>query len=372
MTYRRDCSIRDAYEEQFSQREVTFKRVVSVEKRHSLGRPEQDYDQDYDYDAQRCSGSRSYHDQGVKEYRGKKTHPGVDRGGYYSESVHFSSGCRKPSPPLKDSYHYYRGSRDDGPIGRQVELRSGGRAGSLPSNRDHGLGSPLRSMSAGLADRGDNKQNHESMYRGENHDRFRRRDPYTAVQDRSRSPVRREAQPHVPGRSGSSTSSRSYSPDRDKGYSYQQIQQRRYEEAYSQNREHGQTRELDKPRVPNHNTSLNEMQFKVEPPASVAEPGQGARVGSEPGHTPEEGFQTRRSREIATKALEIEKLYRQDCQTIGTVVKMLVAKEPSLDQLLQDPLRQNLMEIKERCLEDLRHFIKELDQVSQQPEPSCT
>lgn len=56
-------------------------------------------------------------------------------------------------------------------------------------------------------------------------------------------------------------------------------------------------------------------------------------------------------------------LYRQDCETFRTVVKMLVAKEPMLDNLLQAPLDENLLEIKQRCLDDLRHFVKELDEV---------
>ncbi|CAG08657.1 unnamed protein product, partial [Tetraodon nigroviridis] len=54
-------------------------------------------------------------------------------------------------------------------------------------------------------------------------------------------------------------------------------------------------------------------------------------------------------------------LYRQDCETFHIVVKMLVKKEPSLDNLLQASLDKNLQEIKQRCLDDLRHFVKELD-----------
>lgn len=57
--------------------------------------------------------------------------------------------------------------------------------------------------------------------------------------------------------------------------------------------------------------------------------------------------------------------YRQDCETFHTVVKMLVEKEPALDDLLQISLDKNLQEIKQRCLDDLRHFVKELDEVLQ-------
>ncbi|XP_062299713.1 periphilin-1 [Scomber scombrus] len=83
-----------------------------------------------------------------------------------------------------------------------------------------------------------------------------------------------------------------------------------------------------------------------------------------------DNFLERRAMAIATKAQEIEKVYRQDCETFGMVVKMLVAKDPNLEKQLQVPLRENLGEIRERCLEDLKHFISELDEVVRQPEPS--
>lgn len=44
---------------------------------------------------------------------------------------------------------------------------------------------------------------------------------------------------------------------------------------------------------------------------------------------------------------------------------MLVEKEPGLDELLQLSLDKNLQELKQRCLQDLRHFVKELDEVLQ-------
>lgn len=50
---------------------------------------------------------------------------------------------------------------------------------------------------------------------------------------------------------------------------------------------------------------------------------------------------------------------------------MLVAKEPSLDNLLQGPLDENLLETKQRCLDALRNFVKELDEVLEQPETSA-
>uniref|UniRef100_A0A4W5PGI4 Periphilin-1 C-terminal domain-containing protein n=1 Tax=Hucho hucho TaxID=62062 RepID=A0A4W5PGI4_9TELE len=87
----------------------------------------------------------------------------------------------------------------------------------------------------------------------------------------------------------------------------------------------------------------------------------------------QDDFQERRALAIGAKAREIEKVYRQDCETFGMVVKMLVAKDASLEKQLQTPLRENLGEIRERCLDDLKHFISDLDEVIevvQQPEPS--
>lgn len=60
--------------------------------------------------------------------------------------------------------------------------------------------------------------------------------------------------------------------------------------------------------------------------------------------------------------------YRQDCETFRTVVNMLVEKEPSLDKMLQAPLDKNLLVIKQRCLDALRNFVKELDEVIEQPD----
>ncbi|KAK0137229.1 Periphilin-1 [Merluccius polli] len=84
--------------------------------------------------------------------------------------------------------------------------------------------------------------------------------------------------------------------------------------------------------------------------------------------TAADDFQERRAHAIAAKARDIEKVYRQDCETFGMVVKMLVAKDPNLEKQLQVPLRENLGEIRERCLEDLKHFISELDEAGRQSE----
>ncbi|KAM9808058.1 uncharacterized protein ACB057_005893 [Neosynchiropus ocellatus] len=86
------------------------------------------------------------------------------------------------------------------------------------------------------------------------------------------------------------------------------------------------------------------------------------KTEGEPEPTPVHDFKARRAEAIRTKALEIEKVYRQDCETFCSVVKLLVDKEPSLETLLQAPLDKNLQEIKQQCLEELRQFVKELDE----------
>jgi hypothetical protein len=74
---------------------------------------------------------------------------------------------------------------------------------------------------------------------------------------------------------------------------------------------------------------------------------------------------TSRSKAIASKTKEIEQVYRQDCETFGMVVKMLTEKDPSLEKSIQFALRQNLHEIGERCVEELKHFIAEYDNSTQ-------
>ncbi|XP_012681469.2 uncharacterized protein LOC105898904 [Clupea harengus] len=78
-----------------------------------------------------------------------------------------------------------------------------------------------------------------------------------------------------------------------------------------------------------------------------------------------------RSRAIQTKRREIEEVYRQDCDTFGVVVKMLIAKDPSLERPIQSSLHENLREVGLRCVEAMQDFIKEYDtrQVSPVPPP---
>ncbi|XP_045079511.1 periphilin-1 [Coregonus clupeaformis] len=388
MAYRRDRSrIREAYDELISERAGTYQRVVNVvERRTAVTRPEQEYDREFEYETKRYSGIQSYQDDDQRGYPSDNIHTGSDRG-YHGDMVGSIRGRNSP-PPRQEDYRdpYYRGSRDDCQMGRQGEIRNSSRAGSHPSSRVQGLAPLSRTVSPAYPDRVDPNLRHALMYlgQGENPEGFRRRvpgpypagpagDSYTTVRDRS--PIRRDTPP-IPGpilmRSGSNTSRRSYSPDRDqKGFSYHQ--KGYIEEPPSQSREPG------KPRLLGHSKSASldgsphsavSIREERDPtPALLPEPEDTVPAKDETDQTQEDNFKTRRSQAIAAKALEIEKLYKRDCETFGTVVKMLVVKEPSLEKLLQNPLKDNLIEIRERCLDDLRHFIIELDQVIK-PKPS--
>nr|XP_020477421.1 periphilin-1-like isoform X2 [Monopterus albus] len=195
-------------------------------------------------------------------------------------------------------------------------------------------------------------------HRREDRDDYKISTPIVIKRDRS--PGRREVQPT--GHSGSNSSSRSFSPDRDKGYSYQQSLQRQKSNVLTS---HGSSSSAEGSAEP-HSSGSSEDKTS----ASVAELEEVAATSMEPKPVPEVDFNARRLEAIKAKALDIEKHYRQDCETFRTVVKMLVAKEPSLENLLQAPLDENLSELKHHCLDALRHFVKELDEVLEQPDTS--
>nr|XP_029490770.1 periphilin-1-like isoform X2 [Oncorhynchus nerka] len=343
MAYRRDRSrIREATDEHISERAGTYQRVVNVvERRTAVTRPEQEYDREFEYETKRYGGVQSYHDDDQIGYPSDNIHTGSDRG-YHGDVVGSIRGRNSPSP-RKEDYRdpYYRGSRVDSQMGRQGGMREN------PEGIRRRVLGPYPASPAG--------------------------DSYTRLRDRS--PIRRDTPPitgSVLMRSGSNTSRRSYSPDRDQtGFPYHQ---KRYKEE-----PHSQSREPDKPRLLGHTKTASidgsphsavSIKEELDPtPALLAEPEDTVPAKDDTDQTQKANFKTRRSQAIAAKALEIEKLYKQDCETFGTVVKMLVVKEPSLEKLLQNPLKDNLIEIRELCLDDLRHFIIELDQVMK-PEPS--
>ncbi|XP_054997160.1 periphilin-1 isoform X2 [Sorex araneus] len=274
--------------------------------------------------------------------------------------------------------------------------------------------------------RDDHSASRQPEYR-DMRDGFRRKGFYSShyVRDRSphkrdtsffrESPVGRKDSPH--SRSGSSVSSRSYSPERSKTYSFHQSQHRKsmrdgasYKRQNEGKPERGKERpiqSLKTSRDTSPSSSLAVPSSKVSdkpnrltekelaeaaskwatekldkadesnlPDISEYEAGPAAPLfvdqPEEPDSNAADGIElfedsqlSIRSKAIASKTKEIEQVYRQDCETFGMVVKMLIEKDPSLEKSIQFALRQNLHEIGERCVEELKHFIAEYDTSSQ-------
>ncbi|XP_029603166.1 periphilin-1-like isoform X2 [Salmo trutta] len=341
MAYRRDRNIRDVYEERFlPDRPAPYPRSAGagpVERRPAgFGRPDEEYNRGFEYD-----GPRFYPNGGPRGYHGE------DQRGYLGDSLHFPNERRGVPPSRRPEEPYPYPSRppprEDPHTTRQMEFSSGRAAPPLPSVRAQGMYPAPRSLSAVVPEGGDDTLMQAIL----NLDRGRK-GPLP--------PLRTDVPPSPHSRSGSTVSSKSYSPDRGKGLP-QPAQQK------------------NKDRPPGHS-----QDGSPQSTASTKEEAHILEWDREEGLPPidetpksQDDFQERRAQAIGAKAREIEKVYRQDCETFGMVVKMLVAKDASLEKQLQIPLRENLGEIRERCLDDLKHFISDLDQVIEvvrQPEPS--
>ncbi|XP_015286239.2 periphilin-1 isoform X24 [Macaca fascicularis] len=235
--------------------------------------------------------------------------------------------------------------------------------------------------------RDDHSASRQPEYR-EMRDGFRRKSFYSSHYARERSPhkrdntffrespVGRKDSPH--SRSGSSVSSRSYSPERSKSYSFHQSQHRNKERPVQSLKTSRDTspssgsavsssKVLDKPsRLTEKELAEAASKWAAEkleksdesnlPEISEYEAGSTAPLFTDQPEEPEsntmhgiELFEdsqlTTRSKAIASKTKEIEQVYRQDCETFGMVVKMLIEKDPSLEKSIQFALRQNLHEI---------------------------
>ncbi|XP_039891110.1 periphilin-1 isoform X9 [Simochromis diagramma] len=339
VTYRRERSIREVYDERFlTDRPGPYPRAAGgVERRGPFGRPEDDYSRGgYDYEGgprfyPNGGGPRGYHE---------------DQRGYHGDGPHFPAE-RRAIPPSRREDYPYRVPRDDSHTARPLEF--GARAPPPHSVRGQGIYPAPRA----LPESGEDTlvQAILNLDRGEDRDHYRRKAaPFPPLRDRS--PVRREVARSPHSRSGSSVSSRGYSPDRAKSLPFPS----------QQDKIPGLSREGS----PQSATSVKE---ENPPPEGEKEEPLVAPVVEE-SQKSTDNFHERRALAIAAKAQEIEKVYRQDCETFGMVVKMLVAKDPNLEKQLQVPLRENLGEIRERCLEDLKQFISELDDVIRQPETS--
>ncbi|XP_022375374.1 periphilin-1 isoform X7 [Enhydra lutris kenyoni] len=254
--------------------------------------------------------------------------------------------------------------------------------------------------------RDDHSASRQPEYR-DMRDGFRRKSLYSSHYTRDRSPHKRDTpfirespvgrkdSPH--SRSGSSVSSRSYSPERSKTYSFHQSQHRSKERPVQSLKTSRDTSPSSSSAVPSskvldkpsrltekelaeaaskwaaeklekaEESNLPEIEYEAGSTAPLfidqpEEPESNATDGIE---LFEDSQLTSRSKAIASKTKEIEQVYRQDCETFGMVVKMLIEKDPSLEKSIQFALRQNLHEIGERCVEELKHFIAEYDTSSQ-------
>ncbi|XP_063761955.1 periphilin-1 isoform X1 [Eleginops maclovinus] len=371
MTYRRDRNIREVYDERFlTERPGAYPRAAgAMERRVPFGRPEEDYGRGgYEYEAgpryfPNGGGPRNYHEE---------------QRGYHADNIHFPAERRAVPPSRREDYPY-RVPREEPLPGRPLEF--GARPPQPHSARNQGIYPAPRS----LPESGEDTlvQAILNLDRGEERDHFRRKTaPFPPLRDRS--PLRREVARSPHSRSGSSVSSRGYSPDRAKSLPFpsqqgksvdgpeghagvaehlwgalypQQIGHETLDKIPGLSRE-GSPHSAISIKEDNHAPEKDREEPLVTP---VQEENQMLATGN---------FQERRALAISGKAQEIEKVYRQDCETFGMVVKMLVAKDPNLEKQLQVPLRENLGEIRERCLEDFKHFINELDEVVRQPEPS--
>ncbi|NWT01069.1 PPHLN protein, partial [Mionectes macconnelli] len=292
---------------------------------------------------------------------------------------------------------------------------------------DRRSGPPHRSDESGYRwARDDHPTNRQPEYR-DVRDGFRRKSFYPSHYVRDRSPHKRDSpffrespgsrrdSPH--SRSGSSVSSRSYSPERNKTYPFHQhsrsMSSLHKRNISSQQGNAGLLMRTGKERTlrtsrdasPSGSTAvpsskaleksnrLSEKELAEAASKWAAEKSEKAEESNLPEITEydagsaaplyveqtgeaeanitdstelyEDGQLLGRSKAIAAKTKEIEQVYRQDCETFGMVVKMLIDKDPSLEKSIQFALRQNLHEIGERCIEELKHFIAEYDAANQ-------
>ncbi|XP_034858747.1 periphilin-1 isoform X4 [Mirounga angustirostris] len=254
-------------------------------------------------------------------------------------------------------------------------------------SHDRRSGPPHRGDESGYRwTRDDHSASRQPEYR-DMRDGFRRKSFYSSHYTRDRSPHKRDTpffrdspvgrkdSPH--SRSGSSVSSRSYSPERSKTYSFHQSQHRKsiragasYKRQNEGNPERGKERPVQSLKTsrdtsPSSSSAVPPSKAGSTAPLFIEQPEEPESNATDGIELFEDSQLNSRSKAIASKTKEIEQIYRQDCETFGMVVKMLIEKDPSLEKSVQFALRQNLHEIGERCVEELKHFIAEYDTSSQ-------
>ncbi|XP_069905772.1 periphilin-1 isoform X5 [Oryctolagus cuniculus] len=308
----------------------------------------------------------------------------------YDEGRSFSHD-RRSGPPHRGDDSGYRWTRDDHSASRQTEYRGRQTTEPLLPLPPEALRRKAPSFTRNMRDGFRRKGCYSSHY-------VRDRSPHKRDAPFLReSPVGRKDSPH--SRSGSSVSSRSYSPERSKTYSFHQSQHRSKERAVQSLKTSRDTSPSSSSTVPSAKTldkpsrltekelaeaaskwaaeklekadesnlpEISEYEAESTAPLFIEHPEEPESSTAAGVELFEDSQLTTRSKAIANKTKEIEQVYRQDCETFGMVVKMLIEKDPSLEKSIQFALRQNLHEIGERCVEELKHFIAEYDTSTQE------
>nr|XP_048300745.1 periphilin-1 isoform X5 [Myodes glareolus] len=272
-------------------------------------------------------------------------------------------------PPLLDKRPPLLARPDEGGYSRyysHVDYREYDEGRSF--SHDRRSGPPHRGDDSGYRWTRDDYSTSRQPEHRDMRDGFRRKSFYSSHYSRERSPHKRDApvfrespvgrkdSPH--SRSGSSLSSRSYSPERSRTHSFHQSQHRSKERSI-------QSLKTSRDTSPSSSSAVSSSKAGSMAPLFIdqtEEPESNTTDGTE---LYEDSQLSSRSKAIASKTKEIEQVYRQDCETFGMVVKMLIEKDPSLEKSIQFALRQNLHEIGERCVEELKHFITEYDNSTQ-------
>lgn len=323
MTYRRDRTIRDVYDERFlTERPVPYPRAAGgPERRAPFGRPEEEYGRGgYEYEG----GPRFFPNGGApRNYH-------EDQRGYHGDSIHFPAE-RRPAPPSRREDYPYRVPREEPHTGRPLEF--GARAPPPHNVRSQGIYPAARS----LPESGEDTlvQAILNLDRGEDRDHYRRKAaPFPPL--RERSPVRRDVARSPHSRSGSSVSSRGYSPDRVKGLPFPSQQSKSldgleghagalehhwgalfpqqgghdpsgYEETYSQSKMAEKIPGLSREGSP-HSATSNKEENLQNPQEGEKEEHLAPSVVEESQKPSTENFLERRALAIAAKAQEIEKV----------------------------------------------------------------
>ncbi|XP_037109146.1 periphilin-1-like isoform X2 [Syngnathus acus] len=297
-------SIRMRYEHQYAPadtREVTVRRVVNIFERSAPGPPAAgDYDRQFQED--------TWFDDGPgfpPENCPRDMNYPSDR--YYDGNPDYGNFHRH-SPPHHQEPHHQRPHYDGDDLRHQIRGRKNGRPGPYFNNRGRG-----------------NSHKYSQNAKG----------------DWDRSSGKKKNQPPP---------KKNVSPEAEKG---------------AANAPKAKPAAISTPppsvpaeEPPQTSSSIKEKTCDAEPEKEE----EVAPSSVEPEKTQNEELKARRSEAIKAKALEIEKHHRQDCETFGTVVKMLVSKEPTLENLIHSALNANLSEMRQHCLAALRHYVKELDE----------